>query len=259
MPSLQTKKQFQTKFLSTVPKGSKFSDSEPRSSLPFQRFPIRTVSGGSNDSLKPSKTSRLSAGSSNSVTSKLRRSVPLMPEPKQEKGGGANNTKASITSRRLSEPKMSTIRPTSLVKPRSSRTLSRTKAVDETERRKISAIVNYDKDKIATLPELKIRISKEKTQKLNGDKPSMNSEGALLKKSEIEISTTDDRDEIPMIDKTVVMLEGEKKTCALDINDEKPRGKTTIAKRQDDKDKAMEKTENQSQAKHVSSKVRFHN
>ncbi|MCI23103.1 COP1-interacting-like protein, partial [Trifolium medium] len=137
---------------------------------------------------------------------------------------------------------MSSIRPNSSVKPRSSRTISRTKAVDETERKKIYAIVNYDKDKIATLPELKIRISKEKTQKLNGDKPSMNSEGVLLKKSETGISSTDDGDENPIIDKTVAMLECEKKPSALDINDEKSRGKTEIAKRQDDKDKAMEKT-----------------
>lgn len=286
MPSQQTKKEFQTNFLSTAHKGSKFSDSEPRSSLPFQRFPIRTVAGGSIDSSKPSKISRLSTGSSHSVTSKLRRSVPLLPEPKQEKGGGSNNIKASIASnRRFSEPKTSTIRPTSLVKPRSSRTISKTKAVDETERRKISAIVSYDKNKIATLPELKIRISKEKTQKLNVDKPSMNSEGALLKKSEIGISSTDDGNEIPIIDKTVVMLECETKPCALDINDEKSRGKTAIAKRQDGKDKAMEKTEtvsscvavraptsslrtnmvhietleNQSQVKHVSFKVRLHN
>ncbi|GAU25215.1 hypothetical protein TSUD_17270 [Trifolium subterraneum] len=244
MPSQQTKKQFQTNMLPTVHKASKFSDSEPRSSLPFQRFPIRSAAGGSNDSSKASKTSRLNTGSSLSVTSKLRRSVPLLPERKQDKGDGANNTKASITrNRRFSEPKMSSIRPNSLVKPRSSRTILRNKAVDETERKKISAIVNYDKDKIATLPELKIRIPKEKTQKLNGDnKPSMNSEGALLKRSETGISSTEDGDENPIIDKTVPMLECEKKPSSLDINDEKSRGKTEIAKGQDEKDKAMEKT-----------------
>ncbi|XP_045809122.1 COP1-interacting protein 7-like isoform X2 [Trifolium pratense] len=278
MPSQQTKRQFQTNSLPTVHKGSKFSDSEPRSSLPFQRFPIRAASGGSNDSSKASKTGRPNTGSSNSVTSKLRRSVPLLPERKKEKGDGANNTKASITkSRRFSEPKMSSIRPNSLAKPRSSRTISRTKAVDETEKKKISAIVNYDKDKIATLPELKIRISKEKTQKLNGDKPSMNSEGALLKTSETGISSTVDGDENPIIDKTVAMVECEKKPSSLDINDEKSRGKPVIAKGQDEKDKAMEKTktvppssslrtnmvhislENQSQVKHVSSKVKMNN
>ncbi|WJX17152.1 hypothetical protein P8452_07094 [Trifolium repens] len=264
MPSHQTKKQFQTNILPTVHKGSKFSDSEPRSSLPFQRFPIRAAAGGSNESSKASKTSRLNTGSSHSVTSKLRRSMPLLPERKHEKGDGANNTKASITrSRRFSEPKMSSIRPNSLVKPRSSRTTSRTKAVDETERKKISAIVNYDKDKIATLPELKIRITKEKTQNLNDDKPSMNSEGALQKKTETGISSTDDGNENPIIDKTVVMLECEKKPCSLDINDEKSRGKTVIAKRQDDRDRAMEKTETVSSCVTVcapaSSKVKMNN
>ncbi|XP_027189357.1 uncharacterized protein [Cicer arietinum] len=297
MSSQQTKKQFETKFLPSVHKGSKFSDSEPRSSLPFQRFPIRAASGGSNDSSKALKTGRLNSGS-HSVTSKLRQSVPPLPEPKQEKGDGATNTKASMTRiRRFSEPKMSTIRPTSSVKPRTSRTISRTKATDETERRKISAIVNYDKDKIATLPELKIRISKanntiqdrssikEKTQKLYGNKPSMNSEGALLKKSEIGISSIDAGDDNPIIDKTVVMLECGKKPSAPDVSNEKSRGKTVIAKRQYDNDKVMEKTEivsndvgvrapasslrtnvvdietseNQSQVKPVSTKVKMNN
>ncbi|CAL5208017.1 unnamed protein product [Lathyrus oleraceus] len=254
MPPQQTKKQFSTKFLPSVHKGSKFSDSEPRSSLPFQRFPIRAASGGSNDSSKASKTGGLNTGS-HSVTSKLRRSVPPMPEPKQETGDGAANTKASITRiRRLSEPKMSTVRPTSLFKSRSGRTTSRTKATDETERRKISAIVNYDKGKIATLPELKIRISKAsdvvqdrsptkgKTQKLNGDKPSMNSEGALLKKSGFGVLFMDHGDDNPIIDKNVVMLECEK-PCVPHINDEKSREKIAIAKRQFGNDKVMDKTE----------------
>ncbi|CAK8570690.1 unnamed protein product [Lathyrus sativus] len=296
MPPQQTKKQFSTKFLPSVHKGSKFSDSEPRSSLPFQRFPIRAASGGSNDSSKASKISGLNTGS-HSVTSKLRRSVPSLPEPKQEKGDGAINTKASITSnRRLSEPKMSTVRPTSLFKSRSSRSISRTKATDETERRKISAIVNYDKGKIATLPELKIRISKasdvvqdrsptkEKTQKLNADKPSINSEGALLKKSGFGVSSMDDGDDNPIIDKNVVMLECEK-PCAPHINDEKSREKIAIERRKFGNDKVMDKTEtvssyvavcaptsslranmvdiealeNQSQVKPVSLKVKMNN
>ncbi|XP_058753476.1 COP1-interacting protein 7-like [Vicia villosa] len=296
MPPQQTKKQFSTKFLPSVHKGSKFSDSEPRTSLPFQRFPIRAVSSGSNDSSKTSKISGLNTGS-HSVTSKLRRSVPPLPEPKQEKGDCATDTKASITRiRRLSEPKMSTVRPTSVFKSRSSRTISRTRGTDETERRKISAIVNYDKGKIATLPELKIRISKasdavqdrspikEKTQQLNADKPSINSEDALLKKSGFGVSFIDDGDDNPIIDKNVVMLECEKR-CAPEINDAKSREKIVIAKRQFDNNKVMEKTEtvssyvavsapnsslranvvdiealeNQSQVKPVSLKVKMNN
>ncbi|KAL5066888.1 hypothetical protein RYX36_017775 [Vicia faba] len=279
MPPQQTKKQFSTKFLPSVHKGSKFSDSEPRTSLPFQRFPIRAASGGSNDSSKASKTGGLNTGS-HSVTSKLRRSVPPLPEPKQEKGDGATD-KASITRiRRLSEPKMSTVRPTSLFKSQSSRTTSRTRATDETERRKISAIVNYDKGKIATLPELKIRISKES----HSDKPSINSEGALQKKSGMELSSMDDGDDNPIIDKNIVMLECEK-PCAPDINDKKSREKLAIAKRQFDNGIVMEKTEtvssydavcaptsslranvvdiealeNQSQVKPVSLKVKMNN
>ncbi|KAJ1431529.1 hypothetical protein SESBI_07060 [Sesbania bispinosa] len=253
MPSQQTKKQFTTKLLPSSHKGSKFSDSEPGLSSPFQRFPIRTASVGSHDSSKASKTSRLNTGS-HSVTSKLSRSVPSLPISKQDKGDGTTETKASMARiRRLSEPKMSTIRQTSSVKPRSSRTISMTKGADESESRKISAIVNYDKNKTATLPELKIRISKpsdivqdkssikEKTQKLNGTKSSMNLEGTLLKKNENGISPTDDGDENPIIEKTVVMLECEK-PCASDINGDKSREETEKPKRIYDNDKVMEKT-----------------
>lgn len=294
MPSQQTKKQFPTKFSPSLHKGSKFSDSEPGSSSPFQRFPIRIASVGSNDSSKASRTSRLNTGSH---SSKLSRSVPSLPGPKQEKGSGTTDTKASMARiRRFSEPKMSTIRQTYSVKPRGSRTISTTKAANDNERRKISAIVNHDKGKTATLPELKIKISKasdivqdrssikDNTQKLNGNKSSMNSEGALLKKSEVGISSTDDGDDNPIIEKTVVMLDFEK-PCALAINNDKSREKTVVANRQYDNDKVTKKTEmvssyvavrapvsslstdkvnletmeNQSRVKPVSTKVRLRN
>ncbi|TKY53756.1 hypothetical protein E2542_SST25298 [Spatholobus suberectus] len=121
MPSQQTKKQIPTKISPSSYKGSKFSDSEPGSSSPFQRFPIRrTSSVGSNDSSKAPKTTRLNTGS-HSVTNKLSRSAPSLPEFKREKGDSTTDTKASMARlRRLSEPKMSTIRHTSSVsiKPR---------------------------------------------------------------------------------------------------------------------------------------------
>ncbi|CAJ1967062.1 unnamed protein product [Sphenostylis stenocarpa] len=250
MPPQQTKKQIPVKLSPSSYKGSKFSDSEPGSSSPFQRFPIRTASVGSNDSSKVSKTSRLN-------TNKLSRSAPSLPESKREKGDGTTDTKVSMTRiRRLSEPKMSTIRHTSSlsVRPRGARTNSTTKAASETDIRKISAIGNHDKSKTAILPELRIGTSKasdivhngssvkERTQKMNVNKSSLNSEGTLLKKNEFGISPIDDEDDNPIIEKTVVMLEREK-PCASNSNVDKAKEKTRIPKRQYKNDKVMEKTE----------------
>ncbi|KAL3030995.1 hypothetical protein AAZX31_02G004400 [Glycine max] len=255
-PPQQTKKQIPRKFSPSSYIGSKFSDSEPGSSSPFPRFPIRIASAGSSESSKAPKTSRLSTGSQ-LATNKLSRSAPSLPESKLEKGDGTTDTKASMTRlRRLSEPKMSTIRHTSSVsvKPRGARTTSVTKAANETEIRKISAIVNHDKSKTATLPELKIKTPKannivqnkssikERTQKLNVNKSSMNSEGAMLKRNEFGISSIDDEDDNPIIEKNVVMLEREK-PCGPNISNDKSKEKTGMPKRQYDNDKVMEKPE----------------
>lgn len=218
-----TKRQVPSKFSPSSHKGSKFSDSEPGPSSPLQRFPARTASVGSVDSLKSSKTSRLSTRSPLN-DNKLSQSVSSLPESKLEKDDSATNTKVSMARiRRLSEPKMSSVRQTSSVKPLGAGTKSKTKASDGPESKKISAIVNHDKSKIAALPELKVRTSKPsetvqnvssvkvKTQKLNDNKSSMNSEGTILKKSETGISSSkDDGDDNPVIEKTVVMLEHEK-------------------------------------------------
>ncbi|KAK7355193.1 hypothetical protein VNO80_14441 [Phaseolus coccineus] len=116
---------------------------------------------------------------------------------------------------------MSTIRHSSSVsvEPRGARKTSITKAANETDIRKISAIVNQDKSKSTTLPELRIETSKandivqngssvkERTQKLSVNKSSLNLEGTLLKKIEFEISPIDNEDNNPISEKTVVVLE----------------------------------------------------
>ncbi|CAI8603124.1 unnamed protein product [Vicia faba] len=219
-----TKRQVPTKLSPSSHKASKFSDSKPGPSSPLQRFPARTASVGSVDSLKNSKTSRLSTRS-HLNDNKLSQSVSSLPESKLEKGDSATNTKASMARiRRLSEPKMSSIHQTSSVKPHVTGTISKTKASDGPESKKISAIVNHDKSKIAALPELKVRTSKAngtvqnvssvkvKTQKLNDNKSSTDSEGtnSTLKKKETGISSIDDGDDNPVIEKTVMMLEREK-------------------------------------------------
>lgn len=252
-PSQLTKKQLPTKPSPSSHKGSKFSDSEPGPSSPLQRFPVRTAYVGSNDSLKASKTSRL-VSRSHLDNNKLSRSVSSLPESKLEKDDSTTDTKASMARiRRLSEPKVSssTIRQTSSVKPHSTGTISKTKAADGSESKKISAIVNYDKSKTAALPELKIRTSKasdipqnrtsvkEKAHKLNDSKSSMKSQGTVPKKNEIGTSSNDDGDDNPVVEKTVVVLECEK-PCAPPVhNSEENFG---IPKKQYDNE-VTEKTE----------------
>ncbi|KAJ1398939.1 hypothetical protein SESBI_30734 [Sesbania bispinosa] len=251
VPSQLTKKQFPTKLSPSSYKGSKFSDSEPGPSSPLQRFPVRTASVGSNDSLKASKTSRLNTRS-HLNDNKLSRSVSSLPESKLEKDDSTPDTKASMARiRRLSEPKTSTIRQTSSVKPHGTGTISKTKAADGPESKKISAIVTHDKSKTAALPELKVRTSKasdnaqnisvkEKTQKLKDNKSSLNSEGTMLKKNEMGTSSNDDGDDNPVVEKTVVMLECEKPHAPAI---QEPEEKIGMLKKQYDNDKVTEETE----------------
>ncbi|XP_028769626.1 COP1-interacting protein 7 isoform X2 [Neltuma alba] len=253
VPSPLTKKRLPTKLSPSSLKGSKFSDAEPGSSSPLQRFPVRISSVGSNDS-KASKSSRLNAGS-HSAENKLSRSVPSLPGSKQEKRGDTADTKASMARiRRLSEPKMSTIRQNSTVKPQSTATMSKTKVADGAESKKISAIVNHDKNKTATLPEVKVRTAKatdvshnrssvkEKTEKVNGNKISTNLEGALPKKSVNTDSSHDNEDDNPIIEKTVVVLESEKPSDpAIHMTEEKVGGR--VPEKQCDNCEVTEKTE----------------
>lgn len=188
-----TKREVPTKHSPSSHKGSKFSDSEPGPSSPLQRFPTRIASVGSADSSKTSKNSRLSTRN-HLNEKKLSQSVSSLPESKLEKSDSATKAKAS----------------------------------DGPESKKISAIVNHDKSKIAALPELKVKTSKAssivqnvspmkvKTQKLNDNKSPTNSEGtnSMLKKKETGISSIDDGDDNPVIEKTVVMLECEEKSYA---------------------------------------------
>ncbi|MED6200497.1 hypothetical protein PIB30_085709 [Stylosanthes scabra] len=301
-----------TKLSTKLSPSSKFSDSEPRSSSPFQRF--RIVSIGCNISPEVSKTSKLNAGS-HSAINKLSRSAPSLPDSKQEKRvDGRIHTKSTVAQtrrlsepkmgtihqasstrirrlsepkisaiaqtssaqiRRLSEPKMSTIRQNSLprirrlsepktntvrqsssVETRTSgtRTAAKTKSVNVTKSRKISAIVNHDKSKTAALPELKIRTSnpsdsiqnrssstKNLSPKLNDTKSSVNSAGTMTRKNEIQNSPDDDGDDNPIIEKTILMLEYEK-PCAPDFSN-KSENKPVPSRRQYDNDRPMDKAE----------------
>ncbi|KAK3190352.1 hypothetical protein Dsin_029913 [Dipteronia sinensis] len=219
LPSQQTRKQLPTKLSPSAHRSSKFSDSEPGSSSPLQRFPVRAASLGSIDSQKVSKPSKMNAGS-HSGGNRLSRSISSLPEPKKENSGVTPDAKVSMARiRRLSEPKISSSQHISSAKPRSAEPISKSKASDGSENKKISAIMNHDKNKVASLPELKVRKSKEAevthnksaakelTQKVNGTKSSTLSEGTEQKKNKEKISHHNDVDDNLVIEKTVVMLE----------------------------------------------------
>ncbi|CAN6725971.1 unnamed protein product [Malus baccata var. baccata] len=217
LPSLQTRKQGPTKLSPSTHKGSKFSDSEPGSSSPLQRMPNKTGVVGSADSHKTSKSSKLSTRN-HSAGHRLTQSVSSLPEQKKDIAGVASNAKPSMARiRRLSEPKVTNSHHVTPVKPRSTVTVSKPKVSDGPESKKISAIVNYDKSKAATLPELKIRTpkgpdaaqststTKGTTQKDNSVKST--SEGGQLRRNDDKNSHRSDQDDNPGIEKTVVMLE----------------------------------------------------
>ncbi|CAF1920430.1 unnamed protein product [Brassica napus] len=129
----------------------------------------------------------------------LTRSISL-PLSKRETRVSLNSQNKSVSrTRRLSEPKtVNNSAPSSAV--RSLRTIASKKASDAPEIKKISAIVNYDIAKIASLSELKIKPPKgaEKTKSSASEiEPNGNKNKPLCQNAV---------DETPVIEKTVVMV-----------------------------------------------------
>ncbi|VFQ76847.1 unnamed protein product [Cuscuta campestris] len=176
-------------------KGSKFSDAEPGSSSPLQISKRRTPIG-SNDSQKASKSSRRSDG--NLANNRLTKSATSLSVSNKETSSVTPDSKTSRARfRRLSEPKtLSSV--ASKPRGRNSELASKSKLNDVNESKKISALMDLDKKKAATLPELKIRTSKVK----DSGPPFMKSR---------KLSQESQGDEI-IVEKTVVMLECEKQS-----------------------------------------------
>ncbi|CAH9131049.1 unnamed protein product [Cuscuta epithymum] len=173
-------KRLPTKLSPSSVKGSKFSDSVPGSSSPLQITKLRSTIG-SNDSQRASKSSKKSNGQL--ANYRLTRSATSLPEHNKER------------LRRLSEPKtLSSV--ASKPRARKSGSASKSNISDFTESKKISAIIDLDKKKAATLPELKIR-----TPKTKGSGPPFMKSRKLSQESE--------GDEI-IVEKTVVMHESER-------------------------------------------------
>ncbi|URD80581.1 hypothetical protein MUK42_18665 [Musa troglodytarum] len=208
----QTKARVAAKPLPSPYKGSKFSDSKPVSS-PFHKLPIRTSSIGSSVPQKATKSSKLH-GSNHGLT----RSLSSLPEIKRESKGLTPEAKAdSLRLRRLSDPRGSYTQRASSVKSIASAQVPKRNMPDES-RKKITAIMQLDKSKSATLPEIRINssktssdrikkesVSKDLLQRVTGRKSSQASDS-------INENLTGDKppsnsDENPVIEKTVVMLE----------------------------------------------------
>ncbi|CAA2997406.1 Hypothetical predicted protein [Olea europaea subsp. europaea] len=230
-------KAFPTK-LSPIANGSKFSDSEPGLSSPLQRSKVRT-SLGSSESRKSAKANK-SSDSSQLAGDTLSRSASSLSEPKRENNIVTLDSKASMARiRRLSEPKKisnhpvtsmnvrsaevaSKRNPVTSMNVRSAEVASKRKLSEGPERNKISAIVNLDKTKAATLPELKIKTTKSPlnighnksavkgTHKLNGIKPTESSENVEVSVNDPDTTYHSDVEDNPIVEKTVVMLEYEK-------------------------------------------------
>ncbi|XP_020248346.1 uncharacterized protein LOC109825853 [Asparagus officinalis] len=191
-------------------KGSKFSDAEPGLKSPIQKLPIRSSSIGSNDFQKTAKTSR-SIVSANGLT----KSVSSLPELKKEINDITSEAKAVAPhTKRLSDPNVRSVQHAPQTSVATDQMPKRNFA-NGSQMKKISAIVQLDKTKSATLPELKIRtsrgpsgavqsqaITKELTQQEFG-----NVRENKTNDNPPRVGNTDDN---PLIEKTVVILKEER-------------------------------------------------
>ncbi|XP_008785220.1 COP1-interacting protein 7-like [Phoenix dactylifera] len=212
----QSKSRLPKKLSPSSYRGSKFNDSDPGSS-PLQKLPTRTSSVGSNDSQKITRTSKLN-GSSHGLS----RSVSSLSEMKKETGNSTPEAKtASVQTRRLSDPKGSNVRHTSSLKSVTSAEVPKIGIPDEPQKR-ISALMQLDKSKLATLPELKVRTSKgpsnmvqnksaakETSQKGTVSRTSQFSDTIHAKRINNKASRLSNSHDNLVIEKTVVMLKNE--------------------------------------------------
>ncbi|KAL8100095.1 hypothetical protein AgCh_032381 [Apium graveolens] len=221
LPSLSARKSLPTKSSPISHRGSKFSDSEPGSSSPLQRSKIRTASLGSADSKLASKISK-SIDFNHLPGNRLTRSVSSLTDAKNEPSSATPDSKASMARiRKLSEPKTISGHPALAVKSGAAESLSKLKVSSGSEGKKKNAIVNLDRTKGGTLPEVKTKTSKgtlnvkqkklvekDTTLKVNEGKSSVPSGSAEQITSCGRIH--DNMDDNLVVEKTVVMLECQK-------------------------------------------------
>ncbi|KAL5711908.1 hypothetical protein ACHQM5_014133 [Ranunculus cassubicifolius] len=221
-PSPQNKPRLPTKLSPNAHRGSKFADSEPGSSSPLQKLPARAASMGSHESKVINKPSKFN-NSGRMAPTGLSRSVSSLPELKKDKDINTPEPKISTARlRRLSEPKASPVNHAASVKLRSTDSAPKSKVSNGPEIKKISAIISLDKTKAATLPELKIRTTKEPsdlsqgksavkevTQKASGTNPSVTSVSSKVKKNNAGSLHDLKVDDNLIVEKAVVVLKCE--------------------------------------------------
>ncbi|KAK1395351.1 COP1-interacting protein-related [Heracleum sosnowskyi] len=218
LPSLSARKSLPTKTSPISHRGSKFSDSEPGSSSPLQRSKIRTASLGSADSKLASKISK-SIDFNHLPGNRLTRSVSSLTDAKNEPSSVTPDSKASMARiRKLSEPKTISGHPALSLKSGAAESLPKLKVSNGSEGKKKNAIVNLDRTKGATLPEVKTKTSKGT---LNVKQKKLVEKDTTLKVNEGKSSVPSGRihenlDDNLVVEKTVVMLECQK-SSVLDV------------------------------------------
>ncbi|CAM8915012.1 unnamed protein product [Rhodiola kirilowii] len=172
LPSPQTRKQLLMKASPGSLKGSKFSDLEPGFSSPLQGVSRRTLSLGAINGRKAPKPKSNDANPLS--VNKVSMSMSSLSELKTGESIVTPEPKPTMTRiRRLSEPRKGTNNVSSakrlngaLVAKTDTSTGPEIKKPDTStgpESKKVSDMMNLDKTKAATLPELKMRVSDEKS------------------------------------------------------------------------------------------------
>ncbi|TVU44266.1 hypothetical protein EJB05_03702 [Eragrostis curvula] len=197
----------------SVNKSSKFSDTEPASSSPLRQLPAKITPR--TDPPKAAKASKV--GDSMHAVSK---STPSLTDMKKEESGRIESSSERL--KKLAEPKTNSLTDHPLNSKSAKLDHSRRRSMpQDIQTKKISAIMQLDQSKSATLPELKVKSPrapavmknvvavKEKKEGAPADKSSPTQEIACEKKNNGKISMMNSIDDSVVIEKTVVMLENE--------------------------------------------------
>ncbi|KAL6638319.1 hypothetical protein ACP70R_025891 [Stipagrostis hirtigluma subsp. patula] len=194
-------------------KSSKFSDAEPASSSPLRKFPAKTTTG--TDTQKIAKVNKVSNN-----TTVVSKSTSSLTEMKKEKNGRTESSSERL--KKLAEPKTNA----STDRPSNSKSASfdhprRRSMPQDTQTKKISAIMQLDQSKSATLPELKVKSPRAPAVVRNAAAAKETKGGTSAAKApptqEIiggsttngNLSRSNSSDDSVVVEKTVVMLENE--------------------------------------------------
>jgi hypothetical protein len=195
-------------------KSSKFSDTESAFSSPLKKLPAKTTPG--TDPPKAAKASKLS-----DYTNAVSTSTSSLTELKKEKSGRMESSSERL--KKLAEPKNNLLTDHSLSSKSAKMDHSRRRSTSQdTQIKKISAIMQLDQRKSATLPELKVKSPQtpevvmknaaaagEKKEGSPAAKASPTQENACGKKNDGNIVRMNRSDDSVVIEKTAVMLENE--------------------------------------------------